>query len=398
MLLKFTTRILKETSPSLLMNFVMKFGMRGVTAVSRFNRRVKNGVYFPAFIFVSITDKCNLSCQGCWVTSGSAPREISGEQLDNIIAHGKKNGVYTYGILGGEPLLHKELLSIFRKHKDCYFILFTNGTLLSDDITSGLRETGNVTPLISIEGNEIVSDVRRGGQEVFSRTIDGLKSCSSNKLITGVATSVCKSNYKDLVNRDFIDRLIELKVHYLWYYIYRPVGPVPSPELTLSKEEILELRRFMVDIRSKVPIMVVDSYWDHKGNAMCPADTGISHHIGPGGFIEPCPPIQFAKDNISDNNGDLYKTFTESQFLMDFRKRSAADSRGCIIMDNPELLADIVNSNEAVNTGGRVSDTSEITAVPRCCSHNIPGSEVPETYWPYRLAKKYWFFGFGAYG
>ncbi len=398
MLLKFTSRILRETSPTLLMNFITKFGLRGVSAVSKFNKRVKKGIYFPAFIFISITDRCNLSCQGCWVTASDPSREINEDQLDRIIEEGKKNGVYTYGILGGEPLLHKDLISVFRKHKECYFILFTNGTLLSEDITESLRRCGNVTPLISIEGNEVVSDVRRGGKEVFSRTIEGLKNCTSSKLITGVATSVCKSNFDDLVNTDFINRLIELKAHYLWYYIYRPVGPVPSPELTLSEEEILKLRRFMVDIRSRVPIMVVDSYWDHKGNAMCPADTGISHHIGPGGYIEPCPPIQFAKDNIEDNRGDLFRTFTESEFLKDFRKHSSEDSRGCIIMDNPELLAEIVTRNSAINTGGRVGGTSEVLSVPPCCSHNIPGSEIPETFWPYRLAKKYWFFGFGAYG
>jgi len=36
--------------------------------------------------------------------------------------------------------------------------------------------------------------------------------------------------------------------------------------------------------------------------------------------------------------------------------------------------------------------------MPVTSSHDLPGQEIPERYWPYRLAKKHWFFGFGAYG
>jgi len=31
-------------------------------------------------------------------------------------------------------------------------------------------------------------------------------------------------------------------------------------------------------------------------------------------------------------------------------------------------------------------------------SHHLSGAEIPEKHWLYRIAKKYWFFGFGAYG
>ena len=31
-------------------------------------------------------------------------------------------------------------------------------------------------------------------------------------------------------------------------------------------------------------------------------------------------------------------------------------------------------------------------------SQHQPGQEIPEKHWMYRLAKKHYFFGFGAYG
>ena len=36
-----------------------------------------------------------------------------------------------------------------------------------------MRQLGNVTPLISVEGNEIVSDERRGRAGVLSKTMAG---------------------------------------------------------------------------------------------------------------------------------------------------------------------------------------------------------------------------------
>jgi len=33
---------------------------------------------------------------------------------------------------------------------------------------------------------------------------------------------------------------------------------------------------------------------------------------------------------------------------------------------------------------------------PRHSQHD-PENEIPEKHWAYRFAKKYWFFGFGAY-
>ena len=52
----------------------------------------------------------------------------------------------------------------------------------------------------------------------------------------------------------------------------------------------------------------------------------------------------------------------------------------------------------AVDSSGRNAVVAELAAMQPCCSHHLPGQEIPEKNWSYRLAKKFWFFGFGAYG
>ena len=67
--------------------------------------------------------------------------------------------------------MHPELLDILERHPDCYFQIFTNGQFITDAIAAKLRALGNVTPLVSIEGTEIVSDERRGQAKVLTRTL-----------------------------------------------------------------------------------------------------------------------------------------------------------------------------------------------------------------------------------
>ena len=86
-------------------------------------------------------------------------------------------------------------------------------------------------------------------------------------------------------------------------------------------------------MRAKKPIVIVDAYYDGEGKALCPAATGISHHINPWGDIEPCPIVQFAQGvdpRTKDDPRPLKEKFLQSAFLRGLprarrsRRRAAA--------------------------------------------------------------------------
>jgi MoaA/NifB/PqqE/SkfB family radical SAM enzyme len=403
MLLKLSKRMLATTDKRLLWKFAYNFGYKGMRSVQRFKGRIKRGDYFPPFLYISIINSCNLRCQGCWVKVDGPRQVIDAERMDRIITDAKKHGNSFFGILGGEPFMHPQLLEILGRHPDCYFQIFTNGQLITDDIAKELRRLGNATPLVSIEGNTIVSDERRGRLNVYNRTMAGLEACLRNRLITGVATSVCQTNIDDLVNPSWVQRLIDLGVHYVWFHTYRPVGAEAHPELALTPEQVLRVRRFIVNLRKTMPIAVVDAYWDDKGQALCPMATGISHHINPWGEIEPCPIIQFARENVQDADRpgrDLMSVFRDSEYLADFRKAAAGATRGCIVLERPDIVKELVLKHAAKDTTHREDGAgmAELEAMTARNSQYNPGNEIPEEHWMYRFAKKHWFFGFGAYG
>ncbi|MGB7329037.1 MAG: radical SAM protein [Rubripirellula sp.] len=396
MYLKLARRFLVETDKRLLMKAAWTLGLGGLMSVHKHKRRLKRGEFFPPFLYLSVINSCNLRCQGCWVDVASKQHKIELEAANKTIAEAKAMGNRFFGILGGEPFMHKDLLKIFAANPDVYFQVFTNGHFITDEVAAELRRLGNVTPLISVEGSEIISDTRRGSAGVLNQTMKGLETALRHKLLVGVCTSVCKSNIDDLVRNEWVDRLIEMGVMYCWYHIYRPVGPEPNQDLALSSDEQRRVRQFVVDTRATKPIVVIDAYHDDAGNALCPAVTGFTHHVGPWGDIEPCPVIQLATESIHDDR-PLAETMNKSEFLKDFRELTAQHTRGCVIMERPDLLVQLAEKHGARDTTARKSVIAELNKVTPRRSQYQQGDEIRERSFVYRWAKKYAFNDFGTY-
>ncbi len=388
-------RLLWETDKRLLWKAAKLAAWGGMRSIQRHKRRLKKGQFFPPFLYISVINSCNLRCQGCWVDVAARQQRIELDAMDRLLEEAKAMGNRVFGILGGEPFMHGDLLEIFRRHPDAYFQVFTNGHFLTAEVARELRKLGNVTPLVSIEGDEIVSDQRRGKEGVWSATLEGLHHALEQKLFTGVCTSLCRTNF-DLLSEAWVDRLIEMGVFYCWFHVYRPVGPAPNPDLCLTEEQCRQVREFVVRTRARKPIIVIDAYHDGEGRALCPAATGFTHHISPWGDIEPCPVIQIAKESIHDER-PLAETIGESAFLRDFRELAARTTRGCIVLERPDLLVTLAEKHGARISTARQTVLEEYRRAEPHISQYQPGSEVPEKSLIYRLAKRWFFNDYGVY-
>ena len=172
------------------------------------------------------TARSRRSIAGRQAGSPDQRRQEAGQQL---LRHPRRRAVHAPGAARHPRAAPGLLLPVF-----------TNGQFITDAIAAKLRALGNVTPLVSIEGTEIVSDERRGQANVLTRTLAGLDACIRHKLITGVATSVCQTNIDDLLQRVVARRaLIELGVH-LHLVPHLPPGRrrTPSPGAGLTPEQV----------------------------------------------------------------------------------------------------------------------------------------------------------------
>ncbi|MBC8353310.1 MAG: radical SAM protein [Planctomycetes bacterium] len=396
MYLRMAKRMLLETDKRLLWKLCWNMGVKGLRSVQKHKARLKRGEFFPPYLYISIINSCNLRCQGCWVDVAHKQEKIDVPAMNRMLNEAKAMGNSFFGLLGGEPFMHGELFEILEAHPDAYFQVFTNGHFITDEVAKRLRKCGNVTVLVSIEGSEVISDERRGKAGVYSKSMEGVQNCLNNKVMTGVCTSLCQSNYEDLLQEEWLDRLIEMGVLYTWFHIYRPVGPDPSEALALSQDQQKAARQFVVDMRVKKPIIFIDAYYDADGEALCPMATGFTHHISPWGDIEPCPIIQFSKDSIHDER-PLREVFNDSEFLRDFRTAAATHTRGCIALERPDVMKELVEKHSAKDSTARGTALPELDAMTTRPSQYNPGSEIPEKSWAYRIAKKIAFHEYGVY-
>ncbi|CAM2009379.1 radical SAM/SPASM domain-containing protein [Acanthopleuribacter pedis] len=396
MLARFTYRMATELAPNVAFKAAYLYGFKGMKAIHSYKRRLKNDELYPPFMFVALTNTCNLRCQGCWVEKVGKARHMTPEDIDAVIENGKKQNAYYYTLLGGEPFLHKNLMSIFERHNDCYFQVITNGMFFSEETVQKLRDLGNVTPLISIDGMQDQNDMRRG-EGTFKTIMDGLDRLKKHKLFFGIATTATGKNMEEVMSDEYVNMFIEKGAMYLWYYIYRPVGEEPHPEYCMQKQQIVDMRRRLLKLRRKHPILLIDTYWTAEGEAFCPAATGLGFHIGPEGSIEPCPPLSFATNKVQDNRDDLFSTINESEYLRGFQQFVKNRTKGCVILEHPQELASFIRDHGAVDYSTRDA-LSEIDSISPRHSHHLPDEEIPEDYWVYRFLKKQVFFGMGALG
>ena len=396
MITKLAYRSVTELSPGILWKAMYLYVFKGWRAIRAYKKRRDRGELYPPFMFIALTNTCNLRCKGCWVEKEGTAYNITREDLDNIIENGKKMGSHYYTLLGGEPMMYKDIWNVFETHKDCYFQVITNGMFFNDENAARLRKVGNVTPLISVDGWGVNNDERRG-KGVFrslERSIDRLH---QNKVLFGLATTTTAKNMDEVLSDEYVDYFVKKGAMYIWYYVYRPVGENSHPEYCLSKEQLVEVRRRLLRLRRKHPIVIIDTYWTADGEAFCPAAMGLGYHIGPRGSLEICPPLSFATDFVRDNGGDMVTTLQNSKFLQGFEKFVNDRTKGCVILEKPQELVKYIKDHGAKDVSGRDA-FAEIESIEPRHSHHLPGEEIPEDHWFYKMAKKRVFFGMGAQG
>lgn len=370
------------------------YGWKGFKAIRAYKGRLDRGELYPPFMFIALTNTCNLRCHGCWVEKEGTAFYLTPEEIDRIIVSGKKRNAYYYTLLGGEPFMYKGLLEIFARHPDCYFQVITNGMFFNEQTVAKLAELGNVTPLISLDGYADQNDLRRGSG-VFEAAAKGLARLKAAKIMFGIATTATGKNMADVMSDAYVKHFIDSGAQYIWYYVYRPMSPQPHPEYCVSKDQLLWFRKRLLELRRTQPILVIDTYWTATGEAFCPAATGLGFHIGPQGSIEICPALSFARETVRDG-ADLYPVINESPMLRGFQKFVKERTKGCVILEHPQELHDFLKSTDARDFSGRGTAYQELNAITPRHSQHLPGEEIPEDFWFYRLLKNQVFFGMGA--
>ncbi|MBC7223523.1 MAG: radical SAM protein [Anaerolineae bacterium] len=204
-------------------------------------RQEHEGYGPPSFVVVSPGKACNLRCKGCYASSGNNSEKLDWETFDRIITEAQTLwGSGFIVISGGEPLAYrskgKGILDAAAKHQDAFFLMYTNGTLIDEEVAARMAEVGNLTPAISVEGWEERTDARRG-KGVFQKVLAAMAHLRRAGVPFGLSLTATCENCEEILSDKFLDFFFdEQGALYGWLFQYMPIGRgftldlLPTPE------------------------------------------------------------------------------------------------------------------------------------------------------------------------
>lgn len=299
-------------------------------------------VVLPKLGVISPTYACNLNCVGCYAGMYGRKYELSMDEVRKVFKEANELGIYFWVITGGEPFYWSHLMDVLEEFNDNYFLIFTNGTLITEEIAEKLSKLGNATPAISVEGFELDTDWRRG-RGVFKKIMETWERLRRHGVPFGASITATRMNHDTLMKDEFWNFLEEQQVTYAWVFQYMPVGINPSMDLVPTPEQRYE-RFFKTDeVRLGGHFAFVADFWNHGFLTHgCLAAGSKYFHINAKGYVEPCVFQQFAVDSIREKS---LLEILKSPFFESYKRMVPYSNnlfRPCPIIDNPRVFRAMV--------------------------------------------------------
>jgi len=321
--------IIKKIIEVLVQNNLMDGDQSYEQTVEKFEE--KYGEPPPSFIVFSPTQKCNLYCTGCYASSAAYTlATIPYPYVDRVVSEVHDSwGSRFITISGGEPFMYKSegktLLDIFQKYNDMFFLVYTNGTAINDEIAERLAKCANATPAISVEGFESETDQRRG-RGVYKRILGTFERLRKAGVPFGISVTATSRNVDLLLTDEFYDFYFgQQGACYMWQFQLMPIGRGKDElDLMVQPEARVKLYRKWEKLLSEKKYCLAD-FWNSgvlTRGCIAYGRSGGYAYIDWNGNVTPCAFIPYYVDNIYDlyRNGKTLSDAMFSDFMKNGRK------------------------------------------------------------------------------
>jgi len=294
----------------------------------------KYGVKQPSLLLISPTKACNLHCTGCYADSDQNVQSLDWNIVDRIITEAHDMwGIQFSVVSGGEPLVYrsqgKTLLDLAEKHDNNYFMFYSNGTLMTDEVIQRMADLGNIIPMLSLEGWRERTDARRG-PGIFDKVVNTMDRLYDAGMLYGVSITPTRENAEEILSDEFMDFLfLEKHVGVGWLFQYMPIGRSYTLEMMPTPQQRIKMWRKSWELVREKKYFLAD-FWN-SGTAVngCLSAGGHGNggyfYIDWNGNVNPCVFVPYSPVNIKDvyaRGGTLNDVFTEP-FFADIRKWQA---------------------------------------------------------------------------
>lgn len=154
----------------------------------------------PLKLFVSVSDRCNLSCEHCMSSSSpEGEKRLTNEDLMTIADEAADAGVFQITIGGGEPLIYRGIWDVVNHMRNRHLgvSLTTNGLVVRDSDIENLKKY-SVKTNVSIDGAPRTHDRIRGKNGAYERTVANIRRMIAAGVTPDIRYTLMNSNLGDV--------------------------------------------------------------------------------------------------------------------------------------------------------------------------------------------------------
>ncbi len=331
---------------------MFRISARSITGF--FSGWMKRGRFHGPKVLQLIHDtRCKASCSGCIFRSYyNRDSYLTHNELSVLFDDALSLGIQNLYVLGADPFYTHDkgikLMKLLQKQANQRFFLFTEGTSVPDEAIITIARSGNIIPIVSLDGFNTESDTRKhaGSHEEILHLLVRFR---EHRIIYGISTMLTEANAGYIIDGSYYESL----------RLYRPafLALLPYTQTTKdiqSNQEIIATQRIEV-FHSSIKFMslkgsypVFDLLGMESFITSCPA-AQYSIAVFHDGTVTPCFAIPAGVSSIRES--PLSEILKNDTFLSAIRKHRMYEIKAgrkprCLVLDNPAKLEEILRHSK----------------------------------------------------
>lgn len=257
-------------------------------------------------ILLQLTERCNLHCEHCFVSSSTSGEEMTYETIEKILLPILVRAqVRKVTLTGGEPLVFGNLLDVITllSKFNMEISICSNASLITKEFLDGISNLRSVHFNVSLDGFTNMSHGRfRGnfGDGMFNRIISNIIMLGEYGFLNGIL--VTPNNYTEIEEYESICEFA--KANKARYVLINPLSSFGRGERThslgYSLDKLIELRNAIERHNYAGLEILFIRFPNTESKPLGSCVVGKTPYVFSNGDIAICPYIVFAaKDSIS---------------------------------------------------------------------------------------------------
>lgn len=270
---------------------------------------------------------------------------LTSSKWGELFTEAEELGIGFILLAGGEPFLRPDVLEEAAAHHKILFPIFTNGTMLSEEAVKFLDKNRNLIPVLSIEGNDVLTDTRRG-PGTYRTLMESMGTLKDNGILFAASITVTKENMDAVMEHTFVRELEVRGCKGVIYVEYVPVDNT-SRALAIDEKARIKMNQKVNALRQQMQEMLFITFpGDEKSSGGYLAAGRGFFHINALGGAEPCPFSPYSDTNVNETS---LKDALQSTLFVKLRESDALEKEhigGCVLFEQEKEIKSMLGNEE----------------------------------------------------